>query len=78
MINKAKIFNEESKKNSKIVKLTKRTTKKSNKTKHVHNKTEEDYEDRNLNAVKQKARLVNQRDCHSGNSIKLLSAREDP
>jgi len=39
------------------------------------NKTDkEDYEDRNLNTVKQKARLVNQRDRHSGNPIKLLSA----
>jgi len=35
---------------------------------------EEDYEDRNLNTVKQKARLVNQRDRHSGNPIKLLPA----
>lgn len=38
----------------------------------------EDYEDRNLNAVQQKVRLINQRDRHSGNSIKLLSAHEDP
>jgi len=40
------------------------------------NKTDkEDYKDRNLNTVKQKARLVNQRDRHSGNPITVCIGR---
>jgi len=61
--------------NDKIVKFAQRITKEIEGKHMLTNKTdEEDYEDRNLNTVKQKARLVNQRERHSGNPIKLLSA----